>query len=370
MPDSILVTRVRISHIGAHIHDKLREIGQPVAFAQRLAGLEPVRGLPVSLPFGNGLRADTDFWSRIAERRLTVPVRDDIAAKLRRAGVPLRYRGTLAVDAEVPRLEAHLHPFGVVVLTTVDLSWSRPVPLEQVGQQVNRLEGEPATVTVGDTKLATTLGQAAVEAARGLVELLTDPGQGESWELPPHRMTTIISGTIDTPPKAMPTAHSPLHVALHRLSAGDDVVAEPATAFVAQWSGAGYTWPAGSMLYMLDRGTSLLSAQVVTAAAGQQPSTADRHRWLLLLVAYLTALTGLLQATRTSSSPLFRAWAATAATRLGPLFGPGRGYLDWGLVPQALLLRTGVGDDVAQVLGSPLRANPNYPLPAYPSAYG
>jgi len=231
MPTITQVTRLRVSRIATHIHDKLQTIGQPVAFATQLVSLEPVRGLQVGLPFGHGLPVDTDFWSRIAERPLTVPVPENVAPKLRRAGVPLRYRGTLAAAAEVPRLEAHLHPFGVVTMTTIDLSWPAPVPLEQVWQQANQLEDEPATVTVADAERTTTLRQAAVEAAQSIVDRLTDPGQGEPLVLPPHRLATVISGVIDQPPTAMPAANSPMHLALHHLSAGDQVVAEPKTAY-------------------------------------------------------------------------------------------------------------------------------------------
>jgi hypothetical protein len=362
--DIVQVTRLRISHLGIRIHDKLQVIGEPVAFAQRLASLEPVRGLPIDLPFGDAFPVDTQFWSRIAERRLTAPMTEDCTAKLRRAGIPLRYGGALEAAAEAPRLEAHLHPFGVVAMTTVDLRWPDPVPLEEVWQPVRQLEDEPATVTVGGVKSATTLGQAAARAAQDLITLLTDPGQGDNWELPPHRLATVISGVVNEQPTAMPAANSPMHLALHQLSAGNEVVAEPSTAFVAQWSGAGYTWPPASLVYMLDRGTSVFSAGA-TGAAPVDQKTAERHREQLLLLAYLAASTGLVRAARTSSSDLLSEWAKTAAKRLGVLFGPGQAYLDWGLLPRALLLRTGTDEDVALVLGAPLTANPKYPVPDY-----
>jgi hypothetical protein len=363
MPGRITVTRLRISHVAAHIHDSLDTIGAPVAFARRMASLEPVGGLPVSLPFGDQLPTDTAFWSRIAERELAVPVSQDVAPKLRRAGVPLRCRGTLAVDAEVPRLEAHLHPFGVVAMTTVDLRWPEPVTLDEVWQPVRQLAGQPATVTLGTRRRTTTLGQAAADATEELTALLSRPGRGSSWDLPPYQISTVISSATDQPMTAMPVANSPLHLALHRLSGGDEVFAEPASAFVAQWSGAGYTWPASNLLYLLDHGLSLLSAAAASPAPA--PTAAERHRTLLLLVAYLTAAVGLVRAARSSRSELVREWAATAAKRLGMLFGPGRGFLDWGLVPRALMLRAGASEDVAQVLGAPLTANADYPTPAY-----
>ena len=363
MSGRITVTRLRISHVAARIHDSLGDIGAPVAFARRLAGLEPVCGLPVSLPFGDHLATDTAFWSRIAERDLTVPVSADAAPKLRRAGVPLRCRGTLDVKAAVPRLEAHLHPFGVVAMTTVDLQWSEPVTLDEVWQPVRRLVSSPATATFGAMRRSTTLGQAAADSAKGLTEVLSRPVRAGTWDLPPYQISTVISSATDQPVTTMPVANSPLHLALHRLSGGDEVVAEPATAFVAQWSGAGYTWPAANLLYLLDRGLSLLSA--AAGSPGTVPTAAERHRELLLLVAYLTAAVGLVRAARVSGSELVREWAATSAKRLGMLFGPGRVFLDWGLVPRALLLRIGASEDVAQVLGVPLTANADYPTSAY-----
>jgi hypothetical protein len=365
MPGTTHVKRLRVSRIAARINDDLQVIGQPVAFAHRLASLEPVRGLRVGLPYGDDLPVDNDFWTRIAERRLTIPVPEEIAPKLRRACIPLRYRGTLAAAADVPRLEAHLHPFGVVAMTAVDLHWPEPVSLEQVWQQVDQLENEPATVTVGEDKRTTTLGQAAPEAAQCIVDLLTDPGASETLVLPPHRLVTVISGVIDQPPATMPTANSPLHLALHHLSAGDQVVAEPKTAFVPQWSGSGYTWPAASLLYMLDRGTSQLSAEITAVPDGRVLRTADRHRKLLLLVGYLTATAGLVRAAETSQSSLFPSWATHTAKRLGALFGPGEGYRDWGLAPQALLLRIGATEEIARRRGAALTRNENYPVPDY-----
>lgn len=358
--------RLRISRVGAKIHDQLQEIGEPVAFAQRLAHPQPLRGLPVGLPFAEDLPTDLTFWSRIAERKLQLPVPENIAPKLRRAGVPLRYRASLSTAARAPRLEAHLHPFGVAALTTVDLEWDQPVSLEQARQSLDQLEATPATVTVGDVNADTTLQDAATACAETLVQLLSDPGQGQAWELPGHRLVTVISGVVEEPLTEMPAPHSPLHLALHRLSAGDQAVADPATAFVAQWTGAGYAWPTTSMLYMLSRGTALLAAE---AAADERPSNAptaaDRHRQLLLLIAYITASAGLVRAAQSSGSNLIQEWGRTAAKRLGLLFGPGQDFLDWGQVPQALLLRTGAVEPVAQLRGEPLTSNPHYPVPDY-----
>jgi hypothetical protein len=76
-------------------------------------------------------------------------------------------------------------------------------------------------------------------------------------------------------------------------------------------------------------------------------------------------LTGLVRAAKASQSSLFPEWAKTTAKRLGLLFGPGQVYLDWGLVPRALLLRIGATEDIAQVLGGKPTPNPDYPLPDY-----
>lgn len=360
--------RLRVSRVGAKIHDRLQEIGEPVAFAQRLAHPQPVRGLPVSLPFAEDLPTDLAFWSRIAERKLQLPVPGDVAPKLRRAGVPLRYRASLSTAARAPRLEAHLHPFGVVALATVDIEWDQPVPLEQARTVVDQLEAMPATVTVGDVAADTTLQDAATACAEALVQLLSVPGHGQAWELPSHRLVTVISGVTEEPVTEMPAPHSALHLALHRLSAGDQAVADPATAFVAQWTGAGYAWPTTSMLYMLSRGTTLLAAEAEAAVderPSNAPTAADRHRQLLLLIAHLTASTGLVRAAQASGSNLIQEWGRTAAQRLGLLFGPGQDFLDWGQVPQALLLRTGAVGPVAQVRGEPLTPNPYYPVPDY-----
>ena len=74
-------------------------------------------------------------------------------------------------------------------------------------------------------------------------------------------LMTVISGDIAKPLKAMPTARSPLYQALHWLSADDSVqgLPAPASAFVPQWNGVGYSWPPSSLVYMLRSGTSTLS---------------------------------------------------------------------------------------------------------------
>ncbi len=367
MSDTANVTHLRVTRIAACVHDDIPVIGSPAAFAQRLADPQPVRDLPVTLPFAPGLKIDTNFWARIAEKpRLTAPIAVAIAPKLRRAGIPLRYRGTLDTAADLPRLEAHLHPYGIVALSTVDWHWSVPVPLDTVWQEVNEREDQAATVTVGSSLRTTTLGEAADAAVQALVDHLTEPARGNIWEAPSHRITTVISGSNFFPTNSMPPPNTPLHVALHRLASGDEIMAEPATAFVAQWTNAGYAWPVNSMLYMLSQGSSVFSQEALYPTPGEyQLSTSDRHRRHSLLVAYLTAAIGLIRAARQTPSPYLREWAGTAAKRLGVLFGPGDAFLEWGQVPRALLLRTGAVEAVAQLRGAPLTPNPYYEVPAY-----
>jgi hypothetical protein len=378
--DATRVQRVRVSHIAARIHDELDSIGQPVAFAHRFATLEPVHGLPVSLPFGRGLEPDTDFWSKIAERRLSPPVSEYLAVKLRKAGVPLRYRGTLdkarsgasperEAPFHVPRLEAHLHPFGVVAMTTVDVFWAELASLELAARAVGTLETEPVTVTIGNCGWQSTIGRAATDSARVLSKLLAQPGAGQTWDTPTHRLSTVISGVFDRRSVTMPTANSPLHVALHQLSAGDEDIADPHSAFVAQWTGAGYTWPPTNLVYMLAQGTSVLSARMDAATrGGQELRTTEQHRHLLLLLAYLVVSAGLVRAAQDTRSVLLPEWARSTAVRLGRLFGPGKPYIDWGLNPRALLLRIDASEDVTRLLGEPLTPNPRYSVADYRAA--
>lgn len=379
MPGNFQVTRLRVSYIAAYIHDGLHEIGEAVAFAQRLANPQPVRGLPISLPFGDGLQVDTEFWSLITEMpeiALRAQITEEMARKFRRAGVPLRYRGSLAMvedkdGVEPPRLEAHLHPFGVAVMATVDLTWPEPIAMEdhgEVTQRVRELGDMSAVMSVAGRETETKFGRAAAMAAAQLVGLLTTDGQGAAWEISAHRLATVISGTVSEPLKAMPTAQSPLHLALHWLSADDKVIGvpPPASAFVAQWDGRGYSWPPGSLVYMLKSGTSALSSEAAVAKrTGIEPRTADRHRLLLLQLAYIIAFSGLIHAAQARTSPLLVEWAKTAAKHLGRLYGPAELYAIWGLVPRSLMLRTDVGADIEHILGAGLDVRENYPVSEY-----
>lgn len=375
MPGNVQVTRLRISYTAGRIHDRLEEIGGPAAFERLLANPQPVRGLQISVPFGDGLQVETEFWAQIAETSLSTPVSVELATKLRRAGVPLRYRGSLVTaedtgGVEVPRLEAHLHPFGVAVMATVDLAWPEPLTLgDEVTQRVQELGDMPAAMSVAGQETVTTLGQAATLAAESLVRLLTTGGQGTAWDVSPHRLTTVISGAIAELRTAMPTARSPLHLALHWLSADDKVqgLPPPARAFVPQWDGAGYSWPPSSLVYMLKSGTSTVSSEAaVPKRTGEEPRTADRHRLLLLQLAYITALSGLVHADQTSKSPYFPEWAKAAAHHLGRLYGPAGEYAIWGLVPQVLMTRTDVNTNIKRILNNKgLYANSNYYVDEY-----
>jgi hypothetical protein len=119
---------------------------------------------------------------------------------------------------------------------------------------------------------------------------------------------------------------------------------------------------------MLDRGTALLAKEFAEATLGPHDvSTSERHRRNVLLVAYISALTGLIRAADMNRPSYFREWARTAGNTLGRLFGPGSDYKDWGLLPRAFLTRTGMAEDVARKLGTPLVANPNFPVTDYPA---
>lgn len=361
-------TQLRVSWIAARVHDQIREIGEPVAFARRLTTLGPVRGLRVTLPFDGSLPVDLRFWSCISELNLSDPMTEERASKLRRAGVPLRYGATLEAPEGSATLEAHLHPFGVVVIATASLQWAHPVPIERLGSLVGQLEDKPATIVVGHTRRNTTIGGAAAAATHMLTDLLTDMGKGAAYDVSPHRLATVISGISDGQPPVMPAANDSLHLAMHMLAGGGAIAADPAVACVPQWSDNGYKRTASSLLYMLGTGTSLLSVDAVTAAVDRRrPSTADQHRTWVLLMAHLIAACGLVRAANGGTTQLLQEWARTAADRLGRLFGPAEMYLKWGLVPRTMLICTGARGAVESVRKAPLTLNQDFPSPTdYP----
>lgn len=370
MPESIFASVIRVSYVAGQIQDRLQVIGEPGAFADRLRTLQPVCGLEVTLPMADDAPVDKTFWLRIADRQqVDLPLSTSVAASFRRSGVPLRHRASLAVPPpiKVPRLELYVHPFGVVAICSVDLSWSPSHPLTQVPAELADAEAKPVSVAVGDKAWQCLLREAASLAASCTVDLLSNPGVGTTTAIAAHRVVTVISGTLAKPLDTLPPPNSALHLALHKLSSGGSIVAQPSSAFVAQWSGLGYEWPSTSLLYMLDRGTALLAKEFAEATLGPQDlPTSTRHRHNVLLVAYISALTGLIRAADMSRPSYFSEWAKTAGKTLGRLFGPGSDYKDWGLMPRAYLTRTGLAEDVARKLGTPLVPNPSFPVTAYP----
>jgi hypothetical protein len=371
MPEPVFASVIRVSYVAGQIHDRLQVIGEPGAFADRLRTLEPVHGLEVTLPMAADAPVDTTFWLRIADKQhLDRPFSTAVAASLRRSGIPLRHKARLAVPPPimVPRLELYVHPFGVMAISTIDLSWSQPRPLAEVPAELASAEAKPVSATVGSETRECPMREVASLAASLTVGLLSDPGVGTTRAIPVHRVATVISGTLSKPLEALPIPNSALHLALHHLSSGGSIVAQPSSAFVAQWSGLGYDWPITSLLYMLDRGTALLAKEFADATLGPEDvPTSERHRVNVLLVAYISALTGLIRAADMSQPSYFSEWAKTAGKTLGRLFGPGSDYKDWGLVPRAYLTRTGSAEDVARKLGTPLVPNPDFPVTAYPA---
>jgi hypothetical protein len=217
---------------------------------------------------------------------------------------------------------------------------------------VQKLGHAPTAMTVAGQETETTLGQAAAMAAVSLVRSLTD-GQGAAWDISPHRLVTVISGAMANPPTAMPTKKSPLHLALHGLATDGKAlgVPDPDRAFVAQWDDEGYSWPPTSLVYMLKSGTSTLSAEADPKHIGEEPRTADRHRLLLLQLAYITALRGLIYAAQKETLSYLPGWAKNAAKSLGRLYGPMELYESWGLVPRSFMQRTDVSANIENILG-------------------
>lgn len=359
------VSRLRVSYVAATVNDGIKDIGGPQAFAQRLRSLAPVQGLPVTLPFEKHLPIDLEFWTHITDGApLTAPISDDLAPKLRRAGLPLRVHGQVrlgAVPAEpavsAPRLELHLHPFGVAAAFTVDLSWTRTVPLSVAEEGLRAIEDAQAHVALGGTQNDGAI-KTAVTAATGMaVNLLAGTGSG-TWPSTAQRIATVVQG--GPPIEKMPRGGSDLHLALHKLSSGGAAPAAPSTAFVATWTGAAYGWPSNNLVYVLDSGAALLPSD---SATGNRAS--DHHRRVTLTAMYVGALSQLVRTAPKSSNAFFPEWARTAANHLGRLYGPSRAYRDWGLTPRALMDRAGLSEDVRAVLGIPLTPSAEFTMEPY-----
>lgn len=368
-----VVTRLRVSFTATRIHDRLREIGLPKRFAELLQAPGPVLGVELTRPFfppyapPGKVPPDNRLWSMLAnDKPLSDYVNASLAKDLRRAGVPLRHRvERLAVDYERPSgldepyAEAHVHPFGIVGIATVELGWDDAVPVAHAWQEVSALEGRPASATVAGRTVATTVREVAGACAGRLLELLAEEG-GREWSVPDYRLATVIAGTVEPVPSAMPADSSELHGALHHLSGGSEPLAAPKNAFAPRWSGADFRWEPMSLVYMLDRGLAALSGRPDPGPGG--PWMGDAHRRLTLLVAHLTASVGLIKAHVETGSPLFKPWADDAANRLARLYGPAKG--EFGPETRRYLTSTGTRAIVEAVRGTAL--SETYSFPDYP----
>jgi hypothetical protein len=369
MQGPVQASLVRVTYVAGVVQDKLRPVGQPVAFGELLMSPREVRGLELTLPFDSSTPVDTDFWTRIAERsRLKVPIPPNEVARLRRAGLPLRHAAAVAAPAwaKTAYLELLIYPFGVVALLTLDAEWNHPRSLGEVADQLSLIEGEAATFRVRGAKATRPVSQLSVAAAEAAAKVMADAGAA-SWIIPTFRTVTVIRGNLTEPLSSLPSPNGPLHYALHRLARGNLVLAQPSRALVSQWSGATYDWPINSLLYMLDRGAVLLSSELATNPSDVVGWTASAlHRRNALLAAYISALAGLIKAADMTKPSYFREWAKTAADKLARLFGPGSDYKDWGLFPRAFLRNTGADGDVARVRGAALQPNPSFFEAPYP----
>ncbi|WP_448811206.1 hypothetical protein [Agromyces bauzanensis] len=329
--------------------------------------MRPICGLVVSLPFGPTLDVDTRFWSRVAEVPLRVPIRPELANRARRAAVPLRWSGPAASPTRKPRVEAHLHRFGIVAIVTIDLDWTNPVPIEEAWEDLRLSEDSETKVTVNDKVVAASLGGASQALADDLIDSIADGQNSAQLASPTYRVVTVISGTSDTDLK-LPTSNSWLHIALHRLAGGSNVVAAPSLAFVPQWSDAGYEFSPERMMYALSVGSASLMQSALGIAPGDM-SASDWHRERLLLTAYVSALADLVQTAPESRSGQFRAWAKLAALALGRLYGPDKHFLEWGKFPAALLDKTGASDALRtalKALDKDLYPNAEFPVTPFP----
>jgi hypothetical protein len=362
-----LVTRLRFSRVATRIHDRLGAIRNPERFEALLQSPGPVHGLDLTLPYVDAVQtpADVAVWSMIAETALTGPLNASAAKRLRKAAFPLRLRASLFLDAhdlggDPPYIEVHVHPFGAVGLATAALTWEEPEPLADAWSKVADVQQRSASVTIGEDTTSTTLGAAAGEAASRVVALLGDAG-GEEHHVPDYRVATVIDGTVDPVPAAMPADASPLHMALHYLCGAGEPPAPPAGAFVPTWSGGGFRYWPRQLAYMVDRGAALWRVPAPHGDSG--PTMGQQHRRLTLVLAHLTASVGLIDASTSSSSAGMQSWAKVAAQRLARLYGPASA--EHGLAPQRYLDQTGFRALVETVLGKQLVTNDKYPLPAY-----
>ena len=363
----VKVSFIRSSYVSVRVHDGLvSDLGSDEHFLQRLVDLKAIRGWPVTLPFAKNLPIDSGFWSMAAETPLQGPVSLQQAGKLREHFVPLRWANAVVAGKKSPRIEVHLHRFGVVAIATLNLQWERSLPLEEVWSRLAGAEAQSLRVTIGTQAIDTTVREAAREVAISLADNLEEEQSSVLTDCSTRRLVTIIDGESDAPFNKMPPENSPLHVALHHLASGDSVIAAPAAAFVPQWTMAGYAFPPNKMVYALSGG----SASLIEAAIRRQPgevTASDWHRERTLLTAYVCALADLVLTAPESTSGAFRAWEERAAPTLARLYSPARRFLEWGHDPSAILARTGAVTGLRDALDGKLFFNVDFPIGPYPT---
>jgi hypothetical protein len=308
---------------------------------------------------------DVEVWSAIAESRLTGALNASAAKSARKHGVPLRHRVVMRVDPQPDELvkayaEVHVHPFGVVAISTVDVSWEVPRPVFDLWSTVSGIEGRSVELDLGGTTSASTIGGAAGVAADWVLGRLS-PAVGGATTMPDYRIATVIEGPIAPDPLTMPSPASPLHDGLHRLARGSDPLAAPGNAFVPGWSGADFQYSPRRLHYMLDGGAAQCGSSV--ALADGSPSMSQQHRRLSLLLAHIIGSIGLIEAAPAAGSASITAWSKSAADRMARLYGPTKP--DVGLEPRRFLDQPAFRALVEQVRGTPLVAA--YPLPTYPA---
>jgi hypothetical protein len=367
-PGSGTAEKLSLSIVATRIHTRLKpDLRGPTGFEERFATLEPVQGLKVELPFGD--KVDEKFWMELADKSPPFTgIRGTFAQTLRQHGVPLRIPGTLTVPGvRRASLEFHLHPYGAVALVTVDVVWHPPTPLAELGDRIDELLQQPATVTV-QQPTDTSVAESARVAVNQIIDLLAD-NDGTSLTVKDVRIATILQGTIDPVPDVMPLAGDKLFAALYRLAGGTSHAPPPPDGLlVAQWGGGVYWWDPTCLLNMLDSGVTLFSAYEMQVRP-EDPSVnlRSRHRRLLLLMAHLSASIGLVKVSGTAGNPI-KAWGEDAAKRLGRLYGPAMKLMDPSLEPQAYLDRIQASTLVAAITGNPLTSNVAKLLPPYPKA--
>jgi hypothetical protein len=361
------VEYLSLSIVATRVHTRLKpEVRGPSAFEERFTTLAPVEGLNVELPFGSGV--DERFWLELAE---TSPpftgIKGTFARTLRHHGVPLRIPGKLHVNGvQRASLELHLHPFGAVALATVDVLWDPAVPFGDLAGQIEELLKRPATVLLRQPREASVAESARV-AVNQLIDLLAEP-EGTSVVEKDIRIVTIIRGTIDPVPDAMPVAGDTLFSALYQLAGGMTPNPPPPSGLlVAQWERGVYWWNPTFLLNMLDCGAALFSAhEMQVAPDDKETNLRARHRRLLLLMAHLSASVGLVRVSSTAGNPI-KKWGEEAAKRLGRLYGPAMKFMEPSLEPQAYLDRIQASTLVAAITGSPLTSKVQALLPPYPT---